>query len=279
MKFCTKPLAHGRQDCGIAFHGHPKFMLEPSSYYIKMQGNSALCFPFVSQTSLVNTNSLSLVNGQHTSQQWASILYAFLQEHRLIEEEGELSLVGSALGGSLASRRGSIEVEFGGEEGLPVAAEGDALEPVFFSDLHQIGSSAGEYDGMPQQNPFSPSPSVASLAGQVVVTSLLILRAAWDAMRPSLASSPDPQGLEHNSWFKPWLLLQQDIVTLAASLDSVLDKLPVALDHLDSKAEDLFARKTVVDASLSTLDSTVASLRASLSQLSNKFKPYTYIMC
>jgi hypothetical protein len=84
MKFCTKPLVQGRQDCGVASHGRPKFVLEPSSYYIKMQGESALCFPFVSQAALVSTNSLGLVKGQYTPIQWAAILYKFLREHGLL---------------------------------------------------------------------------------------------------------------------------------------------------------------------------------------------------
>jgi hypothetical protein len=230
-----------------------------------MQGDSALCFPFVSQTTLVNTNSLSLVNGQHTSQQWAAILHAFLQEHRLVEEEGDLSRSGSALEGSVVSRR-SLGLDLDGEEILQSGAEFASSEPVFFTDLLQFGSSAGLVD-MPQETLFSPSASVASHGGQSVVTSYSMSRSVWNAMRPSLGNPLDSQGLEHNSWFKPWLLLQQDVISLSASLDAVLDKLPVVFDHLDSKAEDLYARKAGVGASLASLDSAVASLQSSMSQL------------
>jgi hypothetical protein len=52
-----------------------------------MEGETALCTPFLHMPGLVRLNSLSLVSQTHTSREWVELIYDFLLEHRLLEME------------------------------------------------------------------------------------------------------------------------------------------------------------------------------------------------
>jgi hypothetical protein len=242
MRFCVKPLACGRSDCGIAAHARLKYDMEPSSYYVKMKGDTALCYPFVTQAALVDTDSLNMVTGQHSSMEWAAVLLDFLRLHGLLKSTG-LTEDEESVGGS----GDELSLKDHGLDVLPETAVGSSF---FFGD----GDSATKAllaspRGRLKRGDISPSPSLLSFKSldpvASVLSSLSFSRDAWNALRPEVVEST-LEGGEDNTLFKPMLVLQQNVKTLSTSVEGILDKLPVALDHLDSKAEAVFATKTSV---------------------------------
>jgi hypothetical protein len=87
-RFCTKAVVGDTDYCGDKSHG-AKFPMLLESYYIRMEGETALCSPFLHMPDLIRLNSLSIVSQTHTSREWVEVIYDFLLEHRLLELEDD----------------------------------------------------------------------------------------------------------------------------------------------------------------------------------------------
>jgi hypothetical protein len=68
-RFCCKSLDIGAKHCGDKAHS-AKFPLILESYYIKMEGETALCAPMLRMSDLIHFNSLSLASQSHTLREW-----------------------------------------------------------------------------------------------------------------------------------------------------------------------------------------------------------------
>jgi hypothetical protein len=94
---------------------------------------------------------------------------------------------------------------------------------------------------------------VASSGGLVVsaAASLSFSRSVWNSMKPQVFSPENLYDHEDKAWFKPVLLLQQNVQGVVLSVESLIEKIPVALDQLDTKAEEAFIHKSMLGLSVS----------------------------
>ena len=102
LRFCCKELEPGRFRCGDPKHS-AKYAMEPEVYYIPMENNTALTWPFLRLKDLVNYNAVSIASQSHDSREWLKIVSDFIQEHDIdapvgdkvdVEPEDDVSAMG-----------------------------------------------------------------------------------------------------------------------------------------------------------------------------------------
>ena len=83
LRFCCKELEPGKFRCGDSKHA-AKFALEPEAYYIPMENNTALTWPFLRLKDLLRLNAVSMIASKsNSSREWLQIVGDFIQEHDL----------------------------------------------------------------------------------------------------------------------------------------------------------------------------------------------------
>jgi hypothetical protein len=88
-------------------------------------------------------------------------------------------------------------------------------------------------------------------SGDSAAASLSFSRSSvWNTLKPQVFSPEDLTAHEDKTWFKSVLLLQQNVPGVVLSVESLIDKIPVALDQLDTKAEEAFVHKLMLGLSV-----------------------------
>ena len=88
-RFCCKEVPEGFMRFCSKAHSGEKFKIVAKAYYVRMQSDSALCAPFVTQEELVQYDSMHLTRAAHSSKEWIAILDRFHEENgtRGLEED------------------------------------------------------------------------------------------------------------------------------------------------------------------------------------------------
>ena len=87
LRFCCKEVLVDVGHCGDQKHGRSKFNLTKETYYVQMEGETALCWPCVSMKDLMSHNALSMVNQSKTSRDWIDELNQFIHDHNIAPPE------------------------------------------------------------------------------------------------------------------------------------------------------------------------------------------------
>jgi hypothetical protein len=81
-------LEPGRYRCDDSKHGNGKFEAVRDSYFIRMEKDSALCWPYVTWKDLDAWDELALLDEEHSSKEWLALLLDLLKAHGLADAQG-----------------------------------------------------------------------------------------------------------------------------------------------------------------------------------------------
>ena len=202
----------GENHCGVKSHEQAKFTCTLESYYIRMAGDSALCYPFVALAELSSFNRMEITRESHASRDWVEILYEFLSANNIGERDEDVKPL-AVLGGG--------------------ATGGGRHVDVFFSE-DQDDQVSNLQDPAEQQSDAPES-------------RLALSRSAWRSFRPLLVQTEIGARHESESWYKYVANLQETAASVVSSMSDVLEVIPESLHALDSKVEQFFVTKTQME--------------------------------
>lgn len=188
--------------------------LEPESYYVPMDNESARVFPFVRLVDLETHGKLSLVSGSHSSKEWASILLNFLREHGL--------LVGSAA--DLDDAGAAEFVSSSDTQREDPSASISGLSFVQREEALRDPTGSNEFFGGD-----STSHSLVSLSSASVL---------WKKFRPRDLWNQELPYHPEAAWFPHMDSAYKSYRALHDSFTQVLEQLPRSFDALQTKLEE-----------------------------------------
>eukprot|EP00956_Cyclotella_meneghiniana_P000083 scaffold152_cov52-Cyclotella_meneghiniana.AAC.3 len=198
-RFCCKELQGGKNHCGDSKHSS-KFALEPEVFYIPMDNESALTWPYLRMKDLIDHNSVAIVTQIHPSREWIDIVGNFINDNRL---------------------PGCT---------VPVEEENDMIDDDDISEMGEsMKSPAGRASASSIVSSKAPAASVASLkAGSSTM---------WNDLRPPALEDPNLPFEVDEKWFEHHERIYKIVRDLHHSLNWVISELPTSFDAVNGDVE------------------------------------------
>jgi hypothetical protein len=210
LRFCCRVLEPGKYRCDDSKHGNGKFEPVRDSYFIRMENDSALCWPFVSWKDLDAWDELDLLDEEHSSKEWVALLLDLLKAHGLADPQGN-----------------PVELK-----PPAVTSSGGGL----FDEDDEVSRLDDEMDTEQVEYPLKLSKRFFADSDSVSATPSTYRR--WNTLAPQVELASLENAPSDAAWYGPVSMLTTSLVSLKTSMLELLRTIPLALANLDKKMQD-----------------------------------------